>query len=62
MPDAYDALRLRTVLDSWVPFTLAINNINRSMGQRDYYPFVIGEPMAKKLGFVHRLIHPRAAA
>lgn len=40
----------------WVPMTLALNSMNRSMGLRDLYPFVLTETALKKLRFVHEVI------
>jgi hypothetical protein len=40
----------------WVPLTIALNTINRSIGHEDFYPFVTPEPAYEKLAFVHRLI------
>ena len=37
----------------WLPLTVAMNSINRSMGQPDLYPFVIPAPVVKKLKYVH---------
>ena len=37
--ESFDAL-----IERWVPLTLAMNDINRSMGHEDFYPFVIPEP------------------
>lgn len=41
---------------SWVPFTIALNSLNRSMGQPDAYPFVLSEPSVEKLRFVHGVV------
>ncbi len=49
--ESYDALIKR-----WVPLTIALNDINRSMGHADFYPFVIPEMAVTKLAFVHRVI------
>jgi hypothetical protein len=38
---------------AWVPVTIALNGLNRSMGMRDLYPFVIPELALKKLNFIH---------
>jgi hypothetical protein len=55
--DPYFANSIEQLLDSWLPFVFAINNVSRAMGERDLYPFVIAPPVVKKLGFVHDLIH-----
>jgi hypothetical protein len=36
---------------------VAINSINRSMGQPDLYPFVLSPQVIEKLGFIHELVH-----
>lgn len=36
----------------WVPLSVALNQINRSMGKGDVYPFVIPAPVLDKLDFV----------
>jgi hypothetical protein len=39
----------------WVPLSIALNMINRSMGKDDLYPFVIPGPVLEKLDFVAAL-------
>jgi hypothetical protein len=39
----------------WMPLTVALNMINRSMGKDDLYPFVIPAPVLDKLEFVASL-------
>ncbi|MDX6276017.1 MAG: hypothetical protein QOJ72_145 [Nocardioidaceae bacterium] len=39
----------------WVPLSIALNQINRSMGKEPLYPFVIPRPVLDKLEFVARL-------
>jgi hypothetical protein len=45
---------------AWMPLTFAANSLNRSMGLRDLYPFVLSPPAIAKLTFVHARIHSRA--
>jgi hypothetical protein len=40
----------------WNAVTLALNSLNRSMGLKDAYPFVLTPPVLDKLRFVHRLV------
>jgi hypothetical protein len=40
----------------WIPLTLALNSLNRSMGMRDLYPFVLTGAALQKLRFVHQVI------
>ena len=39
-------------LADWLPLTYALNAINRSHGPGDLYPFVLSEPVTRKLAFV----------
>ena len=50
------------LLASWVPLTLALNAMNRSMGIADLYPFVLGPAVDAKLTFVDRLVRQRVVA
>lgn len=54
--DSYRAGSAQALIRAWVPLTLAINSINRSMGQPDLYPFVLSEPVIAKLHYIHGLI------
>jgi len=45
----------RMVAD-WIPLTYLLNNLNRSMGLVDGYPFVLTAPAIAKLRFVHETI------
>ncbi|TYL49697.1 hypothetical protein FXB39_12005 [Nocardioides sp. BGMRC 2183] len=42
----------------WVPFSIALNQVNRSMGKDDLYPFVIPDRVVEKLAFVAGLFTP----
>jgi hypothetical protein len=44
------------LLEAWFALTFAVNSINRSMGLRDLYPFVLGPSVVKKLTFVQQRI------
>ena len=41
---------------SWQAVTLALNDLNRSMGVKDAYPFVVSPTVHGKLRFVHELV------
>lgn len=41
---------------AWPPLTVAVNEINRSLGQRDFYPFILSADILSKLAFVHMLV------
>lgn len=55
--DPYAAGSAREVVNAWVPVTVAINNLNRSMGQPDLYPFVLPVAVLDKLQFIHEIVH-----
>jgi hypothetical protein len=46
------------VVGIWVPLSVALNMINRSMGHDDLYPFVIPDRVLDKLDFVASLADP----
>lgn len=56
--DPYRKLPMERLTENWMPLTLAVNSLNRAMGQPDLYPFVLSAPAIEKLGFVHNLVHP----
>ncbi len=57
-PSPYQDGTVDELIDAWVPVTVAVNAVNRSMGQPDLYPFVLSQPVHEKLGFVHDLMRP----
>jgi hypothetical protein len=57
--EPYAASSAAQLLKAWIPLTVAINGVNRSMGQPDLYPFVLSRPVLGKLEYVHGLIHHR---
>jgi hypothetical protein len=44
------------IAQTWLPLTKGLNQINRSMGKADLYPFVLGQPVIAKLAFVADLV------
>jgi hypothetical protein len=55
--DPYRAPGAARLVDAWLPLTIAVNSLNRSMGQPDLYPVVLGPRVIEKLGFIHDLVH-----
>ena len=53
----YAADSIAPIIEAWVPLTFAVNSLNRSMGLRDFYPFVLTPTIIEKLGFIHDLVH-----
>jgi hypothetical protein len=52
----YAAPSAERLIDAWAPLTIALNGVNRSMGQRDLYPFVLNVDVMRKLEFIHDVI------
>jgi len=48
--------KFEEVIDAWAKLSVALNSINRSMGLRDIYPFVLSKPVVEKLRFVAEVI------
>ncbi|MDQ8023480.1 MAG: putative zinc-binding metallopeptidase [Moraxellaceae bacterium] len=44
------------LVNTWVRLTAVMNELSRSMGQADFYPFVLSPTAVRKLFFVHRLV------
>jgi len=55
--DPYQAADFNTILSLWFPLTFALNSLNRSMGLRDLYPFVIPLKVIDKLLFIHNVCY-----
>jgi hypothetical protein len=58
----YAAPSAERLVDAWVPLTVALNGVNRSMGQHDLYPFVLNASVMEKLEFIHQLIRDSKGA
>jgi hypothetical protein len=48
--------QMAKLLREWIWLSISMNAINRSMGMRDAYPFVLNPVVAKKLQLVHNVI------
>jgi hypothetical protein len=55
-PD-FDAL-----VEQWVPVTLLVNSLNRSLGHEDAYPFALSSGALEKLRYVHDVISETRSA
>jgi hypothetical protein len=58
----YEAREARALVNAWLPFTFAMNSVNRAMGMRDLYPFILSPAVVAKLGFVHAPVRGAAKA
>lgn len=56
-PDAPGASDFLGFVNAWVELTGALNELSRSMGQPDFYPFVLPRAVVGKLQFVHTVVH-----
>jgi hypothetical protein len=54
--------RFESVIDAWFSLTYVLNNLNRSLGQQDAYPFVLSDPTIEKLRFVHRVVEDQTSS
>jgi len=55
-PSAPDARQCVLLINSWVQLTTVLNELARSMGQHDFYPFVMSRPVLKKLHFIQMVV------
>lgn len=50
------------LVQQWVPLTLLVNSLNRSLGHEDAYPFALSPGALEKLRYVHDVICQTRAA
>lgn len=55
-PEAPDAQRVILLINSWVQLTTVLNELARSMGQHDFYPFVMSRPVLRKILFIQLIV------
>lgn len=55
-PSAPDAQRVVLLINSWVQLTTVLNELARSMGQHDFYPFVMSRPVLRKMHFIQMIV------
>jgi hypothetical protein len=51
-----DDLAFLAVVNGWIELTGALNEVTRSMGEPDFYPFVLSKPAVRKLHFIHKVV------
>lgn len=61
-PGGFSAMSTTTdeLIAMWLPLALALNQVNRSMGKDDLYPFTLAPKVTEKLRFVVRLVRSAA--
>lgn len=45
-----------SIVQLWLPVSQFVNAMDRSLGTRDSYPFVLNKPVVDKLQFVHQVV------
>ena len=55
-PDHPEARQFLDFLNDWTRLTTLLNEMSRSMGQPDFYPFVLPRDVVAKLHFIHLLV------
>ena len=55
-PDDPSAPAFLSLVNGWLALTGVLNEISRSMGMADFYPFVLSAPALGKLHLVHRVV------
>jgi hypothetical protein len=55
-PDDPNAGRFLSLLNAWLEMTMVLNEMARSMGQPDFYPFVMSKPVVAKLQFIQMVV------
>jgi hypothetical protein len=54
--DPYKQAAFAPLIEAWLPLTYAVNSLTRSMGEQDFYPFVLTPPVLEKLDFIHTIV------
>jgi hypothetical protein len=54
-------MTMQQIIAAWTELTIALNSINRCMGLKDTYPFVLSPAIIDKLGFVFEVIADASA-
>lgn len=57
--DPYGPDNFQLLISQWIPLSVALNSLNRSMGHEAAYPFALTTPVIDKLAFIHRVVHDR---
>ena len=63
-PEDPGAKEFLALLNSWIEMILVLNEVSRSMGEPDFYPFVMSKPVVAKLQLINMIVadaRPRAS-
>jgi hypothetical protein len=61
-PDDPNATRFLELFNGWLEMVVVLNELARSMGQPDFYPFVMSKPALAKLQFVQMVVYDTRTA
>ena len=50
------AISFLTFINEWAGLTVLLNEMNRTMGQSDFYPFALPDAVVTKLHFIHLVV------
>ena len=56
-----EPIKIDQIIAAWTELTIALNSINRCMGLKDTYPFVLSPTIVNKLAFVFEVISASSA-
>ena len=56
LPNDPDAKRVLTLVNAWMELITALNELARSMGHQDFYPFTMSRPVLRKLHFIQLVV------
>ncbi|MCQ9155394.1 zinc-binding metallopeptidase family protein [Acidomonas methanolica] len=54
--DPFGGAPFEELSEAWLAMTSLLNSLNRAMGVREVYPFVLTAPVLGKMAFIHRLV------
>lgn len=57
--DPHRQKNFNRIIRQWIPLTIAMNSLNRSMGLPDSYPFIINTAVTEKLRFIHQVCYEK---
>ncbi len=56
VPESVEQLPFGEKMQHWIRLSLALNGLNRSMGLKDAYPFVLSKSVLAKMDFIHKVV------
>lgn len=50
------SININDIIDEWAKLSVMLNEMNRSLGQADAYPFNVTDVLRNKIAFIHKVI------